>query len=265
MASLTELANKHATDKGTVGPSETWPIHNYTDIYAAYLHHLRDEPINLLEVGLGVPGDEWRADIVHGRNEVGGASIKMWHDYFPKATIYGVDINPAPFLENDRTKIYQLDQGDYAKLTEWVTSLGVEFDVVIDDGSHRADHQQITFSALFPHVRPGGIYFIEDLMSNGVGDSAKGQRRFSADHDVVNTRKLFRHYLNDGAFPEPNDLIDAEALAAQLDSVVLHSPRVRVRAELAFESNSARARAGRLITQYIADSEQLCAVRKRAA
>src|SRR5262245_28421116 len=162
MASLTELANKHGTDKGTVGPSETWQVHNYTDIYAAYLHHLRDEPINLLEVGLGVPGDdEWQVGIVHGRN-AGGASVKMWYDYFPKATIYGIDIHPGSFLENDRTKIFQLDQGSYSQLTEFAADLGVEFDVIIDDGSHRADHQQVTFSALFPSLKPGGLYFIED-------------------------------------------------------------------------------------------------------
>jgi hypothetical protein len=261
MASLTELANSHGTDKGTVGPSKTWPVHNYTDIYAAYLDHLRDEPINFLEIGLGVTGDAWQANVAHGRNETGGASIKTWYDYFPKATVYGVDINPASFLDNDRTRTFQLDQGNRAQLEEFADKAGVEFDVIIDDGSHRADHQQLTFSVLFPRLAPGGLYFIEDLMRNGVGDPDMG--RFNSEHDVVNTRRLFGTYASDGTFPGPNDLIDGPALAGQIDSIVLHRPKVRVSGEVSFGVNSSRAMAGRLVTEYIPYTEQLCAIRKR--
>src|SRR5687767_11792216 len=88
MQSLTQLANLYGSDKGTAGPSPWWPPHNYTDVYEAYLGHLRDQPLLLLEVGLGVPGDAWKAEIAQGRNTGGGASIKMWHDYFSKARIY---------------------------------------------------------------------------------------------------------------------------------------------------------------------------------
>ena len=80
---LTEIANHFGTDKGTQGPSENWNAHNYTDVYDAYLNTFRDSPINFLEIGLGVTGKNWRADIVHGKNS-GGASIKMWHEYFSK-------------------------------------------------------------------------------------------------------------------------------------------------------------------------------------
>ncbi|HEY2766460.1 MAG TPA: hypothetical protein VGJ13_20985 [Pseudonocardiaceae bacterium] len=36
-------------------------------------------------------------------------------------------------------------------------------DIVIDDGSHISKHVIGSFDALFPHVRPGGLYVIEDL------------------------------------------------------------------------------------------------------
>lgn len=262
MASLTELANKYGTDKGTFGPSVQWQVHNYTDIYEAYLGHLRNEPIRVLEVGLGISGDAWTAGVAHGRNSEGGASMKMWYDYFPNASIFGADINPAEFLENDRTKIFRLDQGNFAQLTEFGAEVGGDFDVIIDDGSHRADHQQITFAALFPFLKPGGLYFIEDLMRNGVGDNDKG--RFSADHDVVSTRTLFTKFAAERQFPEPNDLTDAASLADQIASVVLHVPGIRVSAEFSLVVNSARPRSGRLITEYLPDSAKLCAVRKKA-
>jgi len=36
------------------------------------------------------------------------------------------------------------------------------FDIIIDDGSHVPRHILFTFKHLFPHVRPGGVYIIED-------------------------------------------------------------------------------------------------------
>jgi hypothetical protein len=92
MASLTELSNRFGSDKGTVGP---WPGvagHNYTPVYEAYLGGHRDRAFSLVEIGLGVKGDRWDAKIVQGRN-TGGASLKMWREYFPRARIYGLDVN----------------------------------------------------------------------------------------------------------------------------------------------------------------------------
>ena len=40
---------------------------------------------------------------------------------------------------------------------------GGDFDIIIDDGSHKMNHQQISFDVLFPHLKSGGIYVIEDL------------------------------------------------------------------------------------------------------
>ncbi len=47
---LTDLANHHGSDKGTEGPSPDWAPHKYTDVYEAYLGHLRQMPLNVLEV-----------------------------------------------------------------------------------------------------------------------------------------------------------------------------------------------------------------------
>ncbi len=40
------------------------------------------------------------------------------------------------------------------------------FDVVIDDGGHYMKPQQESFRVLFPHVRPGGYYIIEDVATS---------------------------------------------------------------------------------------------------
>ena len=56
----------------------------------------------------------------------------------------------------------QGDQGDEQFLDSMARELG-PFDIIIDDGSHMSHHVLASFNALFPHVRPGGIYVIEDL------------------------------------------------------------------------------------------------------
>ena len=115
-SSLTEVANRHGTDKGTIGPSHAWGAWNYTDVYEGYFEPYRSADISILEIGLGVTGDRWAAKIVHGRNVGGGASIKLWRDYFPRATVYGIDVNPAPYLDDDRTHTFVADQGDADQL-----------------------------------------------------------------------------------------------------------------------------------------------------
>jgi predicted O-methyltransferase YrrM len=59
---------------------------------------------------------------------------------------------------------YEIDQGDRARLAEIIDSGfdGEPIDLVIDDASHRLHPSRASFEAIFPHVRPGGLYVIED-------------------------------------------------------------------------------------------------------
>ena len=56
----------------------------------------------------------------------------------------------------------QGDQGDAQFLNSMARELG-PFDIIIDDGSHMSHHIIASLNALFPHVRPGGMYVVEDL------------------------------------------------------------------------------------------------------
>ena len=40
------------------------------------------------------------------------------------------------------------------------------FDVIIDDGSHLNQHQIFTFETLYPFVKDGGVYVIEDVQTS---------------------------------------------------------------------------------------------------
>jgi hypothetical protein len=247
---LTELANMYGTDKGTLGPSDDWGSNNYTDIYAAYLDSMRRLPIAFLEIGLGVVGDRWASHIVHGRN-AGGASVKMWQEYFPKAMIYGIDVNACAYLDTDRVRTFVADQGDPRQLQDAVDKMGDgRFDVIIDDGSHRPDHQQISLAFLFPLLKPGGIYFIEDLGDNGQGDNLGGRH---ANDSVLNTRRVLKHYCEHGTFPSPNGFgVQGAALGQMISSVAFHCP------ESVVETTDAGPR-----IRYRVGAEKLCALRKK--
>jgi len=47
--------------------------------------------------------------------------------------------------------------------------------LIFDDRSHRSDGQEISLDYFFKLLKPGGIYFLEDMMVNGKGDEGSGR------------------------------------------------------------------------------------------
>jgi hypothetical protein len=218
MENLTELSNRFGSDKGTVGPGPGFGGHRYTRFYEAYLEDYRDRDFSLVEIGLGVKGDRWDAKIVQGRN-TGGASVKMWREYFRRARIYGLDVNECTYLDDERTRTFVADQGNVEDLAKFVSAVP-SFDVVIDDGSHRPDHQQISLDHLFPRLSSGGLYFIEDLLDNGLGDGRTG--RLASDR-VLNTRSVLQHYLATDTLPEPHLLANFQSWRGDIAGIDFHA------------------------------------------
>lgn len=147
---LKELAIKHKTDK--------WGSHYYTPHYERHLEKFKNEPITMLEIGIGGYGDPYD----------GGNSIRVWSEWFthPEATIIGIDINDKlmPF-EDPRVKIHKGSQVDSEFLDGLHQQYG-SFDIVIDDGSHLPEHVIETFELLYPRTKNGGIYVVEDTQTS---------------------------------------------------------------------------------------------------
>jgi hypothetical protein len=68
---------------------------------------------------------------------------------------------------------YGVDQADHERLTEIVRSeyQGRALDLVVDDASHLLAETRRSFNTLFPYLRPGGVYAIEDWSWAHVTDS----------------------------------------------------------------------------------------------
>jgi hypothetical protein len=95
----------------------------------------------------------------------GGNSLYMWRSYFRRATVYGVDIYEKRLDEYPGIVALRADQSDPRSLQRIIATCPV-FDVIIDDGSHIGEHVVTSFTELFPALRPGGFYVIEDLESS---------------------------------------------------------------------------------------------------
>lgn len=146
-ASLPELARRFETDK--------WGQHRYAQHYQRHLEHLRDEPINLLEIGVGGYTDPTK----------GGESLRMWKAFFPDAQVFGLDLHEKSALEEDRIRIFRADQSHPDALRLVAEQIG-RLDVVVDDGSHLSAHVRTSFETLFPLLHKDGIYAIEDLQTS---------------------------------------------------------------------------------------------------
>jgi cephalosporin hydroxylase len=147
----TELLKTHNTELGRLFFAHRGRIMqkwvHYLGLYDAYLAPFRSTPVRILEIGVNR-----------------GGSLQLWREYFgPKALIYGVDVNPeCADLADPPTQVRIGSQADPAFLRSVIAEMGTP-DIIIDDGSHVARHQQVSFETLFPLLAAGGIYVIEDM------------------------------------------------------------------------------------------------------
>jgi cephalosporin hydroxylase len=93
-----------------------------------------------------------------------GGFLLWMEDYFKDAEITGIDINILPDIKKERIKMLLCDQNDSNELNRIGQTIG-KFDIIIDDGSHRYEETKNTFKNLFPYLKDGGMYIIEDFVA----------------------------------------------------------------------------------------------------
>jgi hypothetical protein len=125
-------------------------------MYEHRLAPLRDKRIKMLEIGLG-------CDMAYGP----GASYYTWLDYFTNVDLYYIEFDAACAEQwaNKTTEatIFAGDQASVPFLNQFIKKAGGDWDIIIDDGGHTMEQQRTSLSVLWPYIKEGGIYFIEDL------------------------------------------------------------------------------------------------------
>ena len=152
MTPLCELARKHQTDKGGRHTLAGQICHEYTPVYWDLLNERRHNVYDVLEIGVNT-----------------GASLRMWAEFFPCASIVGLDNNLSTLFIEGHIKTCYADQSSPGSLHDAMRSMHMPYvDLIVDDGSHDPAHQVITLNALLPYLRPHGLYVVEDMVVNPV-------------------------------------------------------------------------------------------------
>jgi hypothetical protein len=133
--------------EGTVYKTDKIKL-GYLERYDEYFQPIMNEDIKLLELGI-----------------FKGESLLLWRDYFKRGTIVGLDLDECAVEDTSgRILTYRGSQTDTALLDRIAQETAPNgFDIIIDDCSHIGEFTRISFWHLFEkHLKPGGIYSIED-------------------------------------------------------------------------------------------------------
>ncbi len=152
------LAKKHNTDKYQ---------HRYTPIYTEKFWSSRYTIHKILEIGAG-----------------DGCSLKMWNEAFPNAKIYGVDNREKCITlckDIPRTESILGDITNINTIENIKETCGTDIDIIIDDGSHMSNDMIIAFNGLFPLLKNGGYYIIEDVEASDSFGGAKDALKYFKD------------------------------------------------------------------------------------
>jgi predicted O-methyltransferase YrrM len=130
-------------------------LEDYVDLLRA---HDPFSPLNVFELGI------WN-----------GGSTVLWFELFEPRRLVAVDIGTRGDDDDFRRFVrergaearvrtyWSTDQADRRRLREIVASdFDGALDLVIDDASHLYEPTKASFEALFPALRPGGLYIVED-------------------------------------------------------------------------------------------------------
>lgn len=169
--SLHELADRFGTDKSLRAG------HGYVSAYSMLLEPHRLDRLNVTEVGV-----------------LTGSSILMWASYFPRAEVWGLDIALQPVAKHrckNESRIHLHAADSQSEKTPAKLGLADEsMDLVIDDGDHSREGNSLTAAALWPLVRPGGLYVIEDVAT---GADQRGKQGHGGGNDPSGWASVVHH------------------------------------------------------------------------
>ena len=130
--------------------SEAKHWHKFEHYFAIYDQHLarfQNSKVAMLEIGVDR-----------------GGSLAVWQKFLgSQAFIYGMDINPdcRRFKGRLAKDVFIGDQADAKFLTICAQKMP-KLDIILDDGGHFASQQIASFETLFPLLKDGGVYMVED-------------------------------------------------------------------------------------------------------
>lgn len=139
---ISEILKKYETDKVRgFDPNGHCYGETYDEIFSKFDRQLA---LNIMEVGVQK-----------------GGSLLAWKEYFPNATVTGIDIVDV------RKPEYISESVNFIKSNVRDFIPTATFDIVIDDGSHLLTDVVFVVKRYLSHLNPGGVIIIEDVQRPG--------------------------------------------------------------------------------------------------
>jgi SAM-dependent methyltransferase len=141
--------------------ASTKPRRFYT-LYDQYLADLADQPVTLLELGVYT-----------------GESVKVFASFFKRGRVIGVDIEDRGVdLSGYPNAVFALGDQCSPEGLDAICSKHAPggLDIVIDDASHYGAWSWVSYEVLFPRLKPGGLYVVEDWATGYWDDWLDGSR-----------------------------------------------------------------------------------------
>lgn len=217
MNTLDQIALKYRTDKASL-------YHNYTPVYESYFEPFRNDNFVFLELGLGNKTSLNRE----------GEDLFAFQEYFPNAWIVGIDNDVNKLYSDKRIRTYCCDQTDEIKLKKIIKTEGNPF-IIIDDCSHQNELTIKSFEILFPLLKSGGLYCIEDTVTSywpSWGGVDKVFEDYKFEHDTIMRYMLkMCHYVNlkrQETF-NPPQFIHIPDWIKEIDSIHFHHSQIIIK------------------------------------
>ena len=178
---------KHGTDKESK--------HKYCSaFYEKAFFDLKDKKLNILEIGIQQ-----------------GSSLVLWNEYFKNSIVYGID--NSDFIK-DRLDTYPriktIIQDAYRKELTFNLPL---FDIIIDDGPHTLESQNIFINHYFKKLNKNGKLIIEDVLGDfNLNELLKEANKFSSNIKILDLRDTTK--TEDSIIIEIQNDLDAHYLVA---------------------------------------------------
>jgi len=167
MKSVADIFRSYAVLDGDgrhVNGTDKESNHHYGAAYEALLVGRRNEVELVMEVGV--------AD---------GSCLLAWCEVFPNALIVGMDIHSSDRAHGDCIEFHLGDQRVQRDCE--AAAAGRQFDMIIDDATHYIENTLLTLYYLWPSVKPGGIYVVEEWP----GTDLKHVQSLWPQAEIVNT------------------------------------------------------------------------------
>ena len=152
LTTLDELFYHYGSDKAEIFKITNKKGHGFSKFYEKKLTKLKRKKLNILEIG-----------------SYAGASAAAFVKYLPESNVFCFDINISNFkYKSKKIHVFGIDINNQEKTFQTINKILdrykiKEFDIIIDDGSHKLSDILISIKIFFKFLKSNGLYIIEDF------------------------------------------------------------------------------------------------------